>query len=80
MNERKFCITKICHINKNDNNIIYGKILLTITILTTGIIYLTNVFFAVVGKKASRMSRASSIADLLGHIHLVADIGGSRNL
>jgi len=85
MNERKFCTAKICYINKNDNNIIYGKILLTIAILTTGIIYLTNVFFAVVGKKASRMSRSSSVADLLGHIHLVADeriqiIGGSRNL
>jgi hypothetical protein len=49
------------------------QILLTIAILTTGIIYGTDVFFAVVGKKASRMSKDSSIADLLGHIHLVAD-------
>lgn len=44
------------------------QILLTIAILTTGIIYGTDVFFAVVGKKASRMSKDSSIADLLGHI------------
>lgn len=49
------------------------QILLTIAILTTGIIYGTDVFFAIVGKKASHMSDDSSIADLLGHIHLVAD-------
>lgn len=49
------------------------QILLTIAILTTGIIYGTDVFFGVVGKKASLMSKDSSIADLLGHIHLVAD-------
>jgi hypothetical protein len=52
---------------------IITQLLLVIAILATGIVYGTNVFFAIVGKKAAQLSKDSSIADVSGHTHLVAD-------
>jgi hypothetical protein len=49
------------------------EILLIIAILSTGIVYGTDVFFALIVKKAVKKSDDSSIADLIGRIHLIAD-------
>lgn len=45
-----------------------------IAIIATAVVFGTDVFFAVVGKKAVAKSKDSSIADLLGHYHEVADV------
>jgi hypothetical protein len=50
-----------------------NEILLIIAVLSTGIIYGTDVFFALIVKKAVKESDDSSIADLIGRIHLIAD-------
>lgn len=50
-----------------------NEILLIIAVLSTGIVYGTDVFFALVVKKAVKKSDDSSIADLIGRIHLIAD-------
>jgi uncharacterized membrane protein len=50
-----------------------NEILLIIAVLSTGIVYGTNVFFALIVKKAVKKSEDSSIADLIGWIHLIAD-------
>jgi len=42
-------------------------------IVATAIVFGTDVFFALVGKKAAAISKDSSIADLMGHFHEVAD-------
>jgi hypothetical protein len=44
-----------------------------IAILSTGIVYGTDVFFALIVKKAVKKSNDHSISDLIAHIHLVAD-------
>jgi len=53
--------------------ILSSQILLTIAILTAGVIYGTDMFHAIAGKRATELSKDSSIADLLGHTHLIAD-------
>jgi hypothetical protein len=50
-----------------------NEILLIIAVLSTGVVYGTDVFFALVVKKAVKESDDSSIADLIGRIHLIAD-------
>ena len=55
------------------DTILISRILLTISILTAGVIYGTNVFYAIVSRKATAMSKDSSVADLVGHTHFVAD-------
>lgn len=50
-----------------------NQILLAIAILTTGVVYGTDVFHAIVVKKAVSLSSDSAIADLMGHTHLIAD-------
>jgi hypothetical protein len=50
-----------------------NEILLIIAVLSTGIVYGTDVFFALIVKKAVKKSDDSSIADLIGWIHLIAD-------
>ncbi len=55
------------------NTIIINQILLIVAIITTGVIYGTDVFYALVMQKASALSKDSSIADVVGHTHLVAD-------
>ncbi|TDW96730.1 DUF1772 domain-containing protein [Dinghuibacter silviterrae] len=47
--------------------------LLAPALLSTGVVYGTDVFFAIAGKKAAAASRDASVADLLGHTHRVAD-------
>jgi len=55
------------------NNPLLNEILLIVAVLTTGIVYGTDSFHAIAGKKATSLSKDASIADLLGHTHLVAD-------
>jgi hypothetical protein len=55
------------------DTIIISQLLLIVAILTTGVVYGTDVFHAIVVKKASALSKSSSIADFVGHTHLVAD-------
>jgi hypothetical protein len=50
-----------------------NEISLIIAILSTGVVYGTDVFFAFVVKKAVTKSDDSSIGDLIGWIHLIAD-------
>ncbi|PSL22395.1 DUF1772 domain-containing protein [Chitinophaga ginsengisoli] len=42
-------------------------------IVATAIIFGTDAFFALVGKKAAAKSKDASIADVMGHFHAVAD-------
>lgn len=42
-------------------------------IVATAIVFGTDVFFALVGKKAAAKSKESSVADMMGHFHEVAD-------
>lgn len=46
---------------------------LAIALLSTGVVYGTDVFFAIVFKKAAAKSKDESIADLVSHTHLIAD-------
>jgi hypothetical protein len=55
------------------DSVIISQVSLAIAILTTGVVYGTDVFYALVVKKAAALSKDSSIADLIGHTHLVAD-------
>jgi len=55
------------------DDIIVSQFLLIIAILTTGVIYGTDMFHALVVRKATPLSKNSSIADLVGHTHLIAD-------
>ena len=55
------------------NTLLISQLLLAISILTAGVIYGTDMFHAIAGKKATALSKDSSIADLIGHTHLVAD-------
>jgi hypothetical protein len=55
------------------NTAIISQTLLIIAILMTGIIYGTDMFHALVVRKATALSKNSSIADLIGHTHLIAD-------
>lgn len=55
------------------NNQLINEILLIVAVLTTGIIYGTDGFHVIAGKKATSLSKDASIADLLGHTHLIAD-------
>lgn len=53
--------------------IIINHVLLIIAILTTGVIYGTDIFHALVVRKATALSKDNSIIDLIGHTHLIAD-------
>lgn len=44
-----------------------------VAIVATAVVFGTDVFFALVGKKAAAKSKDGSIADLMGHFHEVAD-------
>lgn len=50
-----------------------NQLLSTVAILTIGIVYGTDVFHAIVVKKAAALSSEQAIADLIGHTHLIAD-------
>ncbi|MEO3403981.1 hypothetical protein AAFN85_08765 [Mucilaginibacter sp. CAU 1740] len=54
-------------------SILVSQILLAVAILTTGVVYGTDVFHAIVVKKAAALSSDQSLADMMGHTHLVAD-------
>jgi hypothetical protein len=55
------------------NTEIISQLLLIIAILSTGVVYGTDMFHALVVRKATALSKNSSIADLIGHTHLIAD-------
>ena len=44
-----------------------------VAILSGGIIYGTDTFFALIGRKALAHSSEAAIADVIGHVHEVAD-------
>ncbi|GAA4326891.1 DUF1772 domain-containing protein [Mucilaginibacter gynuensis] len=44
-----------------------------LAIVATAVVFGTDVFFAVVGRKAVAKSKDGSIADLIGHFHEIAD-------
>jgi len=54
-------------------NILLLHILNGIAIVATAVVFGTDVFFALVGKKAATKSKDTSIADVMGHFHEVAD-------
>jgi hypothetical protein len=54
-------------------NTVLLHILNGIAIVATAVVFGTDVFFALVGKKAIAKSKDSSVADLMGHFHEVAD-------
>lgn len=45
-----------------------------IAILCTAVVFGTDVFFALIGKKSVMKSKESSIADVFGHFHEIADV------
>lgn len=55
------------------SNVLVDQALLGVAILTTGIVYGTDGFHAIAGKKGLALSKDSSIADVVGHTHYVAD-------
>ena len=54
-------------------NTVLLHILNGIAIVATAVVFGTDVFFALVGKKAAAISKESSVADLMGRFHEVAD-------
>ena len=50
-----------------------NPMLFAIAILSIGVVYGTDMFHAVVVKKAAALSKDESITDLMGHTHLIAD-------
>jgi Mn2+/Fe2+ NRAMP family transporter len=45
-----------------------------IAIICTAVVFGTDVFFALIGKKSSIKSKESSIVDVFGHFHELADV------
>jgi hypothetical protein len=54
-------------------NTVLMQVLNGAAIVATAVVFGTDVFFALVGKKAAAKSNDSSIADLTAHFHEVAD-------
>ncbi|PSN10864.1 hypothetical protein C7293_26485 [filamentous cyanobacterium CCT1] len=50
-----------------------ANVLLMLAILSVGVVYGTDVFFAVVGRPALAASEEQAIANLMAHLHQVAD-------
>jgi len=50
-----------------------NQILFVLAMLSIGVVYGTDMFHALVVKKAATLSSDQAIADLMGHTHLVAD-------
>ncbi len=50
-----------------------SQILLIIAIMAAGVVYGTDMFYALIVQKAAALSKDSSIVDLTGHTHLIAD-------
>lgn len=44
-----------------------------LAVLCTGVVYGVDVFFAVIGRRALAESSDAAIADVMGHLHQVAD-------
>ncbi|HEY4388708.1 MAG TPA: DUF1772 domain-containing protein [Ktedonobacteraceae bacterium] len=44
-----------------------------IAVLSVGVVYGTDAFFALIGRKALAHSSEAAIADVIGHVHEVAD-------
>ena len=50
-----------------------NNVLLAISILSSGVVYGTDVFFAVVGRPAAAASSDAAVANVMANIHKVAD-------
>ena len=55
------------------NNLFIDQVLLSLAVLAAGIVYGVDGFHAIAGKKALSLSKDSSITDVVGHTHYVAD-------
>ena len=49
------------------------SVILALALLSTGVVYGTDMFFAVIGRRALAMSSDAGVADVMGHIHEVGD-------
>ncbi len=58
----------------NHNLILVLHSLNGIAIICTAVVFGTDVFFALIGKKSAIKSKESSIADVFGHFHELADV------
>lgn len=52
---------------------LFSASLLLVSVLSTGVLYGTDVFFAVVGRDALAKSSTACLADVVAHLHEVAD-------
>ena len=52
---------------------VWAPALVALALLNTGIVYGTDMFFALVGRTALRRADAASLTQVLGHLHAVAD-------
>ena len=52
---------------------VWAPALVALALLSTGIVYGTDMFFALVGRTALRRADAASLTQVLGHLHAVAD-------
>lgn len=50
-----------------------AKSLVCLALLSVGVVYGTDIFFALIGRKALAQSSESAIVDVMGHLHEVAD-------
>jgi hypothetical protein len=51
----------------------WAPALVALALLSTGIVYGTDMFFALVGRTALRRADAASLTQVMGHLHAVAD-------
>ena len=58
----------------NHNLILVLHSLNGIAIICTAVVFGTDVFFALIGKASAIKSKESSIADVFGHFHELADV------
>ncbi len=49
-------------------------VILALALLSIGVVYGTDMFFAIIGRRALAMSSDAGIADVMGHIHEVGDV------
>ncbi len=58
----------------NNNIILIFHALNGVAIICTAVVFGTDVFFALIGKESAIRSKESSIADIFGHFHELADV------
>lgn len=51
----------------------FAAIFIALALLSVGVVYGTDVFFTVIGRRALARSTDQSIADVMGHLHEIGD-------